>query len=148
MRFHATLLRFKTTATGFVVPPEIVGALGGGKRPPVLATVNGHTFRGRVAPVGGEFLLGLRSEVRQEAGVRAGDELEVVLELDTEPREVEAPQDLADALDRDPAVRGAFDRMAYSHRKEHVRAIEDAKTPETRARRIEKAVAKLREGLP
>ncbi|WP_067449728.1 YdeI/OmpD-associated family protein [Actinomadura macra] len=129
---------------GLEVPPEVVEALGAGARPPVTITVNGHTWQSRVAIMRGRHLLGLSNANRQAAGVATGDEVEVDLELDTEPRVVVEPADFARALDDDPAARAAYDKLAYSHKREHVRAIESAKKPETRQRRIEKAIAVLR----
>ncbi|NUO57729.1 MAG: DUF1905 domain-containing protein [Hamadaea sp.] len=129
---------------GLEVPPEVVEALGGGKRPPVIITVNGHTWKSRVAIMRGRNLLGLSNANRQAAGVTVGEQVEVTLELDAEPRAVVEPDDFARALDADPAARAAYDGLAYTHKREHVLAIEGAKKPETRARRIEKALAMLR----
>ncbi|MFF5714544.1 YdeI/OmpD-associated family protein [Streptomyces sp. NPDC012756] len=129
---------------GLTVPPEVVEALGGGARPPVTITVNGHSWKSRVALLRGRHLLGLSNANRRAAGVAIGDEVEVELEIDTEPRVVVEPADFARALDDDPAARAAYDSLAYSHKREHVRAVESAKKPETRQRRIEKAVATLR----
>ncbi|MFF6772031.1 YdeI/OmpD-associated family protein [Streptomyces sp. NPDC012637] len=129
---------------GLEVPPEVVAALGGGARPPVTITVNGHSWKSRVAILRGRHLLGLSNANRQAAGVAIGEEVEVELELDTEPRVVVEPQDFARALDDDPAARAAYDNLAHSRKREHVRAIESAKKPETRQRRIEKAIATLR----
>lgn len=140
--------KFKTTimqaegmnATGIVVPDEVVTKLGEGKKPKVVVSLKGYSYRSTVAVMGGTFMLPLSKEHRDKAGVKAGDKVEVSLELDDAPREVEVPKDLAAAL-RQAGARAAFDKLAFTHRKEHVRAIEDAKAPETRARRIEKAVA-------
>ncbi|NUT02412.1 MAG: DUF1905 domain-containing protein [Hamadaea sp.] len=129
---------------GLEVPPDVVEALGGGKRPPVIITVNGHTWKSRVAIMRGRNLLGLSNANRQAAGVTVGEQVEVTLELDAEPRAVVEPDDFARALDADPAARAAYDGLAYTHKREHVLAIEGAKKPETRARRIEKALAMLR----
>ena len=112
----------------------------------MVATVNGHRWRTSVARMGGESLLGLNRAVREAAGVEAGDTVEVVLELDTAPREVEVPQALAAALAEDPAVREAFEGLAFTHRKEYARWIEEAKREETRQRRVAKALEMLREG--
>jgi bifunctional DNA-binding transcriptional regulator/antitoxin component of YhaV-PrlF toxin-antitoxin module len=144
MRFHATLQLHGKTATGFVVPDEVVEALGAGQRPPVRVTIGGYTYRNTIARMGGQFLLGVSAEHRAGAGVAAGDELEVEVELDDQPRTVEVPADLAAALDADPDVRRRFDALSYTHRKEHVRAVEDAKTAATRERRIAACVAKVR----
>ena len=145
-RFRATIELHGRTATGIVVPPDVIDGLGAGRRPPVRVTIGTHSYRTTVASRGGRFLVPLSAEQRAGAGVAAGDEVDVDLVLDTEPREVEVPADLAAALDADPRVRGAFDALPYSHRKEHVRAVEEAKAAATRERRIAKAVEMLREG--
>ncbi|HEX5994644.1 MAG TPA: YdeI/OmpD-associated family protein [Jiangellales bacterium] len=129
---------------GLEIPADVVEALGGGKRPPVTITVNRHTWKSRIAILRGRYLLGLSNANRQAAGVVTGDEVEVELELDAEPRVVIEPADFARALDADPVARAAYDRLSDSHKREHVRAIESAKRPETRQRRIEKAVTTLR----
>ena len=146
MKFQATVFLGGKTATGILVPPEVVAALGASKRPAVRVTINGHSYRSTVAPRGGVFMLPLSAEHRLAAGIAAGDEVEVALELDTEPRTVTLPADFAEALDRDADARRFFDGLSYSHQRQHVLAIEDAKTPETRLRRIDKALAILREG--
>jgi hypothetical protein len=140
--------KFKTTvvqaegmnATGIEVPESVVEALGSGKKAKVTVAINDYVYRSTVAVYAGRFFLPLAKAHRDAAGVKANDEIEVTLELDTAPREVEVPKDLAAALKK-AGARAAFDKLAFTHRKEHVRAVEDAKTPETRARRIEKAVA-------
>lgn len=144
MRFR-TLVEAPEAMRGLEVPPEVVEALGGSARPPVTITVNGHRWRSRVAIMRGRHLLGLSNANRQAAGVVTGDEVEVELELDTEPRVVVEPVDLARALDDDPAARAAFDGLTDSRKREQVRAIENAKKPETRRRRIENAIAALRD---
>jgi hypothetical protein len=146
MKFRATLELAGKTATGFRVPPEVVAALGQGKRPPVRVTINGYTYRNTVAVYGGEFMLGVSAEHRAAAGVQAGDAIEIDLELDTAPREVAVPADFAAALDADTDIRQRFERLSYSHKLQHVLAIEQAKTAETRQRRIEKAISMLRTG--
>jgi hypothetical protein len=130
---------------GLEVPEAVVDALGGGKRPRVTITINGHTWKSRVAIMRGRYLLGLSNANRRAAGVVTGDEVEVEVEFDAEPPVVVEPPDFARALDADPLARRAYDGLAYSHQREHVGAIEGAKRPETRARRIEKAVAMLRD---
>ncbi|MFE5590144.1 YdeI/OmpD-associated family protein [Streptomyces sp. NPDC056549] len=129
---------------GLEVPPEVVAALGGGARPPVTITVNGHSWKSRIAILRGRNLLGLSNANRQAAGVTIGEEVEVELELDTEPRVVVEPADFAQALDDDPVARAAYDNLTNSRKREHVRAIESAKKPETRLRRIENAITTLR----
>jgi hypothetical protein len=128
------------------VPPEVVEALGRGKRPPVRVTIGDHTYRSTVAAYGDVFMLPLAAEHRDAAGVAAGDEVEVDVQLDTEPREVVVPPDFAAALDADPEARRFFDGLSYSNRRRFVLSIEDAKTEETRRRRIVGAVERLREG--
>ncbi|MFE3025537.1 YdeI/OmpD-associated family protein [Nocardia tengchongensis] len=129
---------------GLEVPPEVVAALGEGARPPVTITINGHIWQSRVALMRGRYLLGLSHANRQAAGVEIGEEIEVEVELDTRPRVVVEPPDFARALDDDPAVRAAYDNLSHSRKREHVHAIESAKKPDTRQRRIEKAIATLR----
>lgn len=146
MEFRATLQLTGKTSTGFVVPDEIVAALGGGKRPPVEVTINGYTYRNTVAPMGGEYWLGVSAAHREAAGAVAGDELEVELELDTAPREIEVPPDFAAALDAQPEARRAFDSLSFSNQRYHVEQITGAKTQETRQRRIAKAVETLASG--
>ena len=137
------LLDDKVNATGIRVPAEAIAALGGKKKPPVIVTVNGFTYRSTVAAYGDVYLLPLSQERRAAAGVAAGDTVEVTLELDTEPRTVEVPDDLAAALAATPGARATFDALAYSTRKEHVRQVMEAKAQETRERRIAKIVAGL-----
>jgi hypothetical protein len=146
VRFRSTIELGGRTATGLEVPAEVVEALGVGKKPPVRVTIGAHTYRSTVAVMGGRYLLPLSAENRAAAGVAAGDEVDVDVELDTEPREVAVPADLSAALEGDDAAREAFERLSYSHRRRHVMAIEEAKTPETRQRRVTKALEMLREG--
>lgn len=129
-------------ATGIPVPPQVVAALGSGKRPKVKISFNGYTYRSTVAAYGDGFMLPLSQEHREAAGVQAGDVVEVTLELDTEPRTVDVPDDLAAAL-AENSLRDAFDALAYSTRKEHVRQVESAKAEDTRQRRVAKIVASL-----
>jgi Bacteriocin-protection, YdeI or OmpD-Associated/Domain of unknown function (DUF1905) len=133
---------------GLEVPPEVVESLGQGKRPRVTITINGHSWKRRVAIMRGRYLLGLSNANRQAAGVVTGDEVEVELEFDPEPRVVAEPTDFARALDADPIARTAYDRLPDGRKREHVRAIESAKKPETRIRRIEKVLATLRDLEP
>jgi bacteriocin resistance YdeI/OmpD-like protein/uncharacterized protein DUF1905 len=129
---------------GLEVPPEVVEALGAGKRPAVTITINGHSWKSRVAIMRGRYLLGVSNANRKAAGVAIGDEVEVEVEVDAEPRVVVEPGDFARALDADPVARTAYDRLSHSHKREHVLAIESAKKAETRIRRIENALATLR----
>ena len=147
MIFHAIVELNGKTATGIRVPAEIVEALGSGKKPAVRVTINGFTYRSTVAVYGGEFFLPVSAEVRAGAGIAAEDEIEVAVELDTEPREVVVPPDLSSALEADPEARRFFDGLSYSNKRRIVLGIDDAKTPETRRRRIDKAIERLRQGL-
>jgi Bacteriocin-protection, YdeI or OmpD-Associated/Domain of unknown function (DUF1905) len=146
VRLTATLVP-RGPAAAVVLDSEHVAAVGeGAKRFPVVATVNGYSWHTTVTHMRGEFLLGLNRAVRQEAGVEAGDTVEVKLELDTAPREVEVPEALAKTLATDAEARAAFDRLAYTHRKEYVRWIDEAKRNETRQRRVAQALEMLRQG--
>ena len=127
-------------ATGIEIPPAIIEALNAGKRPKVTVTVNGSTYRSTVAVMGGKYMVGVTAEQRARTGLKAGDAIDVTLELDTAPREVAPPPDLVAALEA-ASVREVWERLSFTYRKEHVRDIEAAKAPETRLRRIEKAVA-------
>ncbi|MFO7682925.1 MAG: YdeI/OmpD-associated family protein [Chloroflexota bacterium] len=129
-------------ATGLPIPADAIAVLASGKRPKVKVTFNGYTYRSTVAAYGDVFMLPLSKEHRDAAGVKAGDQVEVTLELDTEPRTVEVPDDLAAALE-EGEVTAVFDALAPSKRKEHVRQVTSAKAEETRQRRIAKIVASL-----
>jgi len=139
-----TVLEPRGPAAAVVLTDDQVESFGAGKAFGVRVTIAGHTEPARLARMGGENLIGLSKAKRQAFGVEIGDEVDVLIELDTAPRDVEVPADLAQALDS-AGVRERFDALAYSHRKEHVRAIEEAKKPETRQRRIVAAVEKLRQ---
>jgi hypothetical protein len=148
MKFRSTIEQNGKTATGFRVPAEVVEAMGSGKRPAVLVTINGQTYRNTVAVMGGDFMVGVSAENRALTGVSAGDEVEIDLAPDTAPREVVVPDDFAAALAAEPAAQRTFDALSYSNRSWHVLSIEGAKTDETRGRRIAKSVSVLREGKP
>jgi hypothetical protein len=144
VRFRTTIRQSGKTATGIVVPAELVARLGTAKRPPVRVTINGHTYRSTVAVMGGAFMVGVSAENRAQADVAGGDEVDVELELDAGPREVSVPPDLAAALEDDPAARERFDSLSYSHKRAHVLSVEGAKTAETRDRRLAKVISTLR----
>jgi hypothetical protein len=146
MRFRTTLLSNGKTAAGVEVPDEVVAGLGTSKRPKVKVMIGDYTYRSSVASMGGVFMLGVSADVRAETGVQPGDELEIELELDTEPREVDVPADLTERLDADPSARSFFDGLSYSNKRRLVLAIDAAKSAETRARRIAKTVSDLHEG--
>ncbi|QIG41204.1 DUF1905 domain-containing protein [Microbacterium sp. 4R-513] len=128
--------------TGIEVPAEIIEALGGGKRPAVKVSVNGFEYESTVGVMGGRSLIPFSAERRAASGIKGGDPITVDVELDTAPRGVDVPDDLAAALAA-AGVREAFDALAPSHRKAHVTSVESAKAPETRTRRIDAVVAKL-----
>jgi hypothetical protein len=146
MKFRATVELGGKTATGIEVPDGVVAALGSGSRPAVTVTVGGHRYRTTVARMGGRFLVPLSAENRTAAGVAAGDQVDVDIEPDTAPREVEVPPDLTDALAGDDAARAAFEGLSYTHRKEWVRWVEEAKKADTRATRLAKTVEALHAG--
>ncbi|SRR5258706_2143225 len=137
--FETMLIKHdKLDATGIEIPFD-VEAMFGSKRVPVKAFINGEVYRGSIVRMGGKYMLGIPKTFREAAGINAGDHIVVTIEQDTDERTVTVPKDLAETLSR-KGLKDAFDAMSYTHRKEHVRAIEDAKAPETRLRRIEKAV--------
>jgi hypothetical protein len=146
MRFHTTILQSDKTATGIRVPDEVVEALAAGKRPAVKVTINGFTYRSTIAVMGGAYMVGVSAENRAGAGVAGGDEVDVDIELDTAPREVTVPPDLAGALDAEPNARRTFDGLSFSNKSWHVLQVTGAKTNETRQRRIAKSVEALRDG--
>lgn len=146
MRFHTRLLQSGKTATGIEVPAEVVSALGAGKRPPVRVTINGFTYRSTIAVMGGTFMVGVSADNRAGAGIKGGDEIDVDIELDSSPRELDVPAELEAALDADPDARRTFDGLSYSNRSWHVLQVTGARTDETRERRIAKSIAALREG--
>jgi Bacteriocin-protection, YdeI or OmpD-Associated/Domain of unknown function (DUF1905) len=143
MRFTTTVRAEGRTATGLPVPAEVVEALNAGRKPAVVVTIGGYSYRSSIASRAGEYLISLSAEHRAGAGVGAGDEVDVDVELDTEPRSVTVPADLAEALDAAPAAGEAFRSLSYSRQLQHVLSVEGAKTDETRRRRVEKVVAAL-----
>ncbi|WP_377644697.1 YdeI/OmpD-associated family protein [Oryzobacter terrae] len=143
MDFTAPLQATGGTTTGFVVPDALVDELGAGRRPKVVATLGTHTWRTSIAAMGGQFWLGVSAANREAAGVAAGETHTVTVEVDTAPRTVEVPDDLAAALTAAPAAAAGWDRLTFSARRAHAEAVLGAKRPETRARRIEAVVAAL-----
>lgn len=141
--FTTTLLKATDMdATGIAVPDDVVAALGTSRRPAVTVTLNGYTYRSTVAVMGGQFLVPLAKAHREAAGVAGGQKVRVTLELDTAPREVTVPADLKSALTKGNVL-NAFEGSSFTKRKEWVRAVEEAKAPETRARRVAKVVEAL-----
>ena len=148
MRFRTRVEQSGKTATGIAVPETVVKGLGAGKRPPVRVTINGYTYRSTVATMDGRFMIGVSAEHRAAAKVAGGDTVDVDVELDTAPRDVAVPKDLAAALRKDAKAKATFDALSYSNKNWHVQSIDGAKTDETRQRRIAKSIAALREGKP
>jgi hypothetical protein len=144
--FRATIVQTGKTACGIQVPGAVVEALGGSKRPAVVVTLDGYSYRSTVAPMGGEWWVGVNSDHRAASGLKAGDEVQVTLELDTAPRELEVPPELAAALDADAVARAFFDGLSYSNKRVFTLSVEGTSNPETKARRVEKAIALMREG--
>ena len=142
VKFSTTMFQMGNN-TGIEVPAEVVAALDGGKRPAVVVTVNGYEYRSTVAPMAGKYLLPFSAERRKESGIQGGDAIDVELTLDSAPRTIEIPDDLQAAIDASTKGAAVWDTLSYTHKKEHVRSILDAKKPETRARRITAVVAKL-----
>lgn len=142
--FHTTIVQdSEVNATGIQIPETVIQELGVGKKPKVKVTLNGYTYRTTVAVMGGAYWAPLAAEHRNAAGVKANETVEVTIELDTEPRIVTVPEDLAAALAAAPGAMAAFEASSYSVRKEYVRQVESAKAPETRTRRITGIVEKL-----
>jgi len=139
--FHTTILQFGNN-TGIYVPDEVIEKLGGGKRPLVKVTVNEYSYRSAIATMDGKFMISFSSDHRAVSGIQGGDEVEVKLALDLDPRSVDIPKDLEASL-TEARVLDAFNKSAPSMKKEYVRQVETAKSPETRERRIAKIVEKL-----
>lgn len=144
--FRATIVQTGKTACGIQVPASVIDALGGSKRPAVVVTLDRYRYRSTVAPMGGEWWVGVNANHRAASGLEAGDEVQVTLELDTAPRELEIPPELGAALDADPRARAFFDGLSYSNKRVFTLSVEGTSTPETKARRVEKAIALMREG--
>ncbi len=146
-KFRTTLLQAKKTATGIEIPGEVVEALGAGKKPPVRVTINGkYTYRNTVAVMDGKYMVGVSAEHRSGANVNGGDDITVELELDDEPREVSIHPEFAAALKKNAAAKKFFDTLSHSNKQRHTLPIDQAKTDETRQRRIEKSITMLEEG--
>lgn len=139
--FHTTILQFGNNS-GIQVPEDVIEKLGGGKKPLVNVIVNNYQYRSAVASMGGKFMISFSSEHRKASGIQGGNEVDITLSLDLEPRTVEIPKDLEAALTEANAL-AAFNKSAPSMKKEYVRQVESAKSQETRERRIAKIVEKL-----
>lgn len=139
------LQRTGGNTAGFQVPDELVERLGGGGRPKVAVTVGDYTFRTSIARMGGEFWLGVSAERRAEGNLERGHTYDLALDLDTAPRVVEVPDDLAAALADEATARAAWNALSYSNQRRHAESITAAKKPETRARRVAKVLESLAE---
>jgi hypothetical protein len=146
MRFRTKVLLAGKTATGVEVPAKVVDGLGSTKRPLVRVTINGYTYRSAIAPMGGTFMLGISEEVRNNANVSAGQTVDVDVELDTQPRDVEVPPELAKALARDANAKKYFESLSYSGKFRLTAPIANGKTAETRERNLAKAMQALKSG--
>jgi hypothetical protein len=130
----------------FVQIPFDVEQAFGSKRPKVKATIGGEPYRGTLVRMGTDYhILGILKEIRQKVGKNIGDEVDVVVEPDTDPRVVEIPAELRMALSKDAKAQAAFEKLAYSHQREYVKSISGAKKPETRARRVVQAIERLKQ---
>lgn len=144
--------KFETTLTasgnntGIVVPDSVIEQLAAGRRPPVLVDVNGYEYRSTVAVMGGQYLVGVSAAVRAATGLKGGDPIRVSLTVADSPRVVDVPADFSAALEADEAARQFFDSLSNSLQRYHVDNVNAAKTPETRERRISKAVTLFLEG--
>lgn len=141
-----TVLSASGNNTGIAVPDDVIEQLGHGKRPPVLVNVNGYEYRSTVAVMGGRYLIGLSAAVRAATGLKGGDPIRVTLRLADTPREVDVPADFAAALDAEEPARRFFDELSNSMQRYHVDNINAAKAPETRRRRMDKAVGLFLQG--
>ena len=143
--FRTVLFAAGGKNVGIVVPDEVLAAFGRGKRLPVVVTIDGaYQYRNTVASMGGRSLISFNAETRKATGREAGDEVEVRLDVDDEPRVVEVPAELAAELANDPAAQAAWERLSFSNQRAHAESITGAKGAETRARRVDKVLAALR----
>ena len=143
-RFRALLEKDGSSeATAITIPFDVEEAFGARTRVPVRGTINGTEFRSSVFLMRGRQFMVVNRQMREAAGVKGGETVSVVMSRDDEPRTVEPPPELARALEGNKAARAAWDRLSYTHRKEYAHAVAEAKRPETRQRRVEKALAEL-----
>jgi len=145
LSFDTTILQLGNN-TGICVPDEVVEELGAGKKPPVNVTLNDYTYRNTIAVMGGKFMISVSADIRSKTGIKGGDNIKVTLELDTKPREVEVPADFQRLLDENPKAKQFFDTLSYSNKQRYVLPIGQAKTEETRQKRMEKFIVELSEG--
>jgi hypothetical protein len=145
MKFTTTIQGSGNKA-GIEVPEIIVNALGAGRRPPVVVTINGISYRSSIAVMGGKNMVGVSAVNRELTGVATGDTVEVDLELDTQPRVIAVPEELAAALEMEPDAKAFYATLNYSSQRRYVEPVADAKTAETRSRRVAKVVTDLKAG--
>lgn len=143
--FDTTIIQIGNN-TGICVPNEVVEKLEAGKKPPVNVTINNFSYRNTVAVMGGKFMIGVSADIRSKTGIKGGDKVNVTLELDTKPREVEIPSDFQKLLNENAKARQFYETISYSNKQRYVLPIEQAKTEDTRQRRMEKAIIDLNEG--
>lgn len=144
MRFKATLTREPDSSATFItVPFNVYEVFGSRARVPVIGTINGYPYKSSITPFGGVHYLGVNRQLREGAGLKAGDVVEIEMSLDTGPRFISPPGDLAAALESNPQARKNWKKLSYSHQKQYVDAIEEAKKPETRVSRIKWTVDEL-----
>jgi hypothetical protein len=142
-KFQTTIVTAGKTATGICIPDEIIEKMGAGKKPPVKVTLNAYTYRSTVAVMGAKFMVGVSADIRAASGVKGGDNLWVEIELDNDTREVVLPPDFKKALDENVKAKKHFESLSYSKQKNHITLIEQAKSEETRLKRIAKALNDL-----
>jgi hypothetical protein len=145
LTFKTTLLQIGNN-TGICVPDEVVEKLGAGKKPPVQVTVNNFTYRNTIAVMGGKYMISVSAAIRNQTGLKGGDPINVTLELDTAPRTVEVPADFQKLLDKNQKAKAFFETLSNSSKQRYVLPLADAKTEETRQRRMEKAIKDLVDG--
>lgn len=146
-RFRALLEKHgKSEACSITIPFDVEKTFGVRSRLPVRGTINGFAFRNSIFPMRGCFMMPVNRDMRSGAGVEGGETISVVMERDTEPRVITPPADLARALKTDKEAKAVWDKLSFTHKREHVRHIEEAKKPETRQRRIENSIALLAAG--
>jgi hypothetical protein len=145
MKF-TTAIQGTGTKAGIEVPEDIVKALDAGRRPPVVVTINGHSYRSSIAVMGGKNMVGVSAANRELTGTSAGDTVDVDIVVDTQPRTIEVPEDLAAALEAAPPAKAFYATLNYSSQRRYVEPLAGAKTEETRARRIAKIVSELKAG--
>jgi hypothetical protein len=145
-RFRVLLEKHETSeATGITIPFDVPATFGTRARVAVRGTINGFPYRSSVVPMGGRFMMPVNKELRAGANAKGGDTITVTMERDEDPRIITPPPELARALRANKVAHAAWNKLSYTHQKEHARAVEEAKRPDTRTRRIERTIAQLTE---